>query len=55
VFAPRVGHLFIFQHDQASANALAGVVRQDHIVDIASLGSDKGVGKAFAVFGLFGG
>src|SRR4030095_9514886 len=36
VLAPRVLEFFLAQHHQAAADSLAGLARQDHVVDIAA-------------------
>ena len=54
MLAPGVGHLFVFQHHQAAANALTRVVRQDDVVNVAALSRHKGVGKTGFVLGLSG-
>ncbi len=43
------------QHHQRAADALAGFVRQDHVVDEAARTGHEGVGKAGLVFGFLGG
>ncbi len=52
MLAPGVGHLFVFQHHQAAANALTRVVRQDDVVNVAALSRHEGVGKTGFVLGL---
>src|SRR6476619_6348346 len=52
VLAPRVLELLVAQHHQGAADALAGLVRQDHVVDEATRAGDEGVGEAGLVFGF---
>ena len=55
VFAPRVFQLLVFEHDQTATNSLAGLGRQNHIIDKATCAGHKGIGKAGFVFGFSGG
>jgi len=44
--------LFVFEHDQGAADALACFMGLNHIVNEPTGTSDKGVGKAWLEFGL---
>ena len=52
MLAPRVFKFLVTQHDQRAADALARLVRQDHVVDKAARAGHKGVGKACLVLGF---
>src|SRR5512137_2514854 len=52
VLAPRVLQLLVAQHRQRAADALARLVRLDHVVDVAAAAGDERVGEAVLVLGL---
>src|ERR1700712_4350078 len=55
VLAPRVLDLLVAQHRERAADALARLVRLDHVVDVAARAGHERVGEAGLVFGLAGG
>ena len=55
MLAPWVINLFVFEHDQGAANALAGFMGLDHVIDKAARTSHKRIGEARFVFSFFGG
>src|SRR5690606_19638052 len=52
VLAPRVVELLVAQHRQRAADALAGGVRHDHVVDEAAVRRHERVGELFLVLGF---
>src|SRR5664279_4797255 len=52
VLAPGVLDLLARQHRQRAADALSGLVRLDHVVDVAARARDERVGELGLVFGL---
>src|SRR5438477_8709428 len=55
VLAPRVVELLVAEHRQRPAQALAGLVGQDHVVDEAAVAGDERVGELLPVLLLAGG
>src|SRR6266478_1563680 len=52
VLAPRVVELLVAQHHEAAADALARLVRLDHVVDVAARAGDERVRELGLVLGL---
>jgi hypothetical protein len=50
VLLPGIAELLLAQHGERAAEAAAGAVRRDHVVDEAAAAGDEGVGEFGAVF-----
>src|SRR5579871_6467382 len=55
VLAPRILQLLVAQHRQGAADAFAGFVGQDDVVDEAAMAGDEGIGEFLLVLLLAGG
>src|SRR6266700_4480319 len=47
VFAPRIVQLLVAQHGQRTAQPLARLVGQDHVIDEAAVACDERIGEFF--------
>src|SRR5512140_3351377 len=55
VLAPRIFEFLVLEHYQRAADALARLMRQDHVIDKTACAGHKWIGKAVLVLGLPGG